>query len=47
MNIDDAIKLLKAHYEAAKNLEWVHNPVGYALYQTWKMAERKFGKDDE
>lgn len=47
MELDDAIKLLKIHYEAAKNLELVHNPIAYALYQTWRMADRKFRKGDK
>ena len=39
MKIDKAKRLLQAEYEKAKKLEWVHNPVAYALYQVWKMAD--------
>ena len=44
MDIENAVKLLQVHYDAAKKLEWVHNPVAYALYEVWKMADRKNGK---
>lgn len=33
------VKQLCAEYEKAKNNQIVHNPVGYALYQTWKKYE--------
>lgn len=45
MELETAIKLLKVHYEAAKKLEWVHNPVAYALYQVWRMADKKWGNE--
>lgn len=34
--IDKAIKLLRAEYEKAQDLEFVHKPMAYALYQVWK-----------
>ena len=37
--MDKAKRLLETEYEKAKNLEWVHNPVAYALYQVWKIAD--------
>lgn len=43
MRLHTAIKLLEAEYEKAKKLEWVHNPLAYALYQVWKMADKKGG----
>ena len=39
MKIETAIKFLKAEYEKAKLLKFVHNPTAYALYQVWKMAD--------
>ena len=39
MKIDKAKRLLEAEYEKAKKLEWVHNPVAYALYKVWKIAD--------
>lgn len=43
MELETAIKLLKVHYEVAKKLDYVRNPVAFALYQTWKMADKKWG----
>lgn len=39
MTLNGAIKLIELEYEKAKCLEWVHNPLAYALYQVWKMAD--------
>lgn len=39
MTIARAIKLLQMEYERAKQLEYIHNPLAWALYQVWKMAE--------
>lgn len=33
------VRELCAEFEKAKNNPIVHNPVGYALYQTWKKYE--------
>lgn len=41
MKIDTAMKRLEKEYERAKNLEFVRNPVAYALYQVWKEADRE------
>ena len=41
MTLEEAIEILKAEYERAVKLEWVHNPVAYALYQTWKKADAR------
>lgn len=40
MTIEKAIRELMKEYEKAKKLEWVRNPVAYALYQVWKMADK-------
>ena len=45
MDIDEAIKLLKIHYEVAKKLEYVQNPVAFALYQVWRMSDKKWGNE--
>ena len=39
MKLATAIKLLEAEYERAKQLEFVYNPLAYALYQVWKIAD--------
>lgn len=41
MRIETAISKLIKEYERAKNLEFVRNPVAYALYQVWKMADEE------
>lgn len=45
MRLQTAIKLLETEYEKAKKLEWVHNPLAYALYQVWKEADSKGGAE--
>lgn len=40
MTYEEAIKLLEAEYERAKRLDYVINPIAYALYQVWKKADR-------
>lgn len=39
MTLEKAIILLVRQYDIAKNLEMVINPVAYALYKVWKMAD--------
>lgn len=39
MTLKKAIKLLEVEFECAKNQEWIHNPLAYALYQVWKRAD--------
>lgn len=39
MKIEQAINLLKSEYEKAKDLSFVKNPVAYALYRVWKIAD--------
>ena len=41
ITIEKAIKMLEAEYERAKNLEWVNNPLAYALYQVWKKVDER------
>lgn len=40
MDIETAIKKLRAEYERAQNLEFVKNPLAYALYQVWKLSDK-------
>ena len=39
MTLRKAISMLEAEYERAKGLEFVHNPLAYALYQVWKKVD--------
>ena len=41
MTLGKAIKLLEREYEKAKGLDWVHNPIAYALFKVWKVADRQ------
>lgn len=41
MTLEEAIHLLESEYERAKRLDFVVNPIAYALYQVWKKADRK------
>ena len=34
-----AIKVLKEQYKKAKKIDWVRNPIAYALYQTWMIFD--------
>lgn len=36
-----AINVLKEQYERAKKLEFVKKPIAYALYQAWKIFDKK------
>ncbi len=44
MTLEQAIKRLEAEYERAKNLDFVINPLAYALFQVWKEADQKRGR---
>lgn len=43
MDIEKAIKLLKQEHERAKGLVFVRDPVAYALYRVWRMADGQEG----
>jgi hypothetical protein len=38
MTLNTAVKRLEEEYEKAQRLPWVRNPLAYALYQVWKIA---------
>lgn len=40
MTLNRAIHTLEAEYERAKQLRFVRNPIAWALYQVWKVADR-------
>ena len=46
-DIKKAIKLLEREYEKALNLKFVRNPLAYALFNVWKIADKKTPKEDE
>lgn len=39
--IEDAIEMLKKQYEKALTNPFVRDPLAYALYQTWKLFDRR------
>lgn len=39
MTLEKAIERLKAEYEMAEKLEHIRNPLAYALYKVWKIAD--------
>lgn len=39
MTLEKATKVLEEQYEKANALEWVQNPLAYALFHVWKMAD--------
>jgi hypothetical protein len=43
MKIETAINKIQKEYERTKNLEFVRNPMAYALYQVWKEADKDGG----
>lgn len=45
MSIDEAKKLLDEEYERAKRLDYVIDPLAYALHQVWKKADKKRSKN--
>lgn len=44
MTLEQAIGMLKTEYERAMKLDFVINPLAYALHQVWKKADRKRGR---
>lgn len=41
MTYNSAIKMLEKEYDKAKSLDFVRDPLAYALYQVWKEADRR------
>lgn len=40
MTLPKAIRMLREEYERAKKLEYVYNPLAWALYRVWKEADK-------
>ena len=41
MTLEQAIELLKKEYERAQNMEYVQKPLAWALFQVWKVADKR------
>ena len=39
--LQKAIKMLESEYERASHLDFVHDPLAYALYHVWKNVDRR------
>lgn len=37
--LDKAIQFLREQYERAQQIEFIHNPLAWALYQTWRHVD--------
>ena len=46
MTIEKALEKVKERYEKSKGLQWVHDPVVWALYHTLKEADEDEGLDE-
>ena len=41
MEIEEAVQMLVDQYEKDKENEYIRDPVGHALYEVWKEADRQ------
>lgn len=41
MTIQRALKLVEKEYGQAKKLDWIRNPLAYALYKVWRLVEKE------
>ena len=46
MTLEEVKELLDEEYERAKRLEYVINPLAYALHQVWKKADKEKRKGE-
>lgn len=47
MTIEQVQELLREEYEKSKRLEYVKNPIAYAVYQVWKTVYKKSHKETD
>ena len=47
MTLKEAIEMLTIRYTYASSQKWCNNPLAWALYQTWKEADRCGDMSDE
>ena len=45
MTVQRALKLVEREYDQAKKLDWIHNPLAYALYKVWRLVEKEAEKN--
>ena len=39
MTLEKAIKIVQETYKAAQKLDYIRNPLAFALYKAWKLAD--------
>lgn len=39
MTLEKALKMVQDAYEEAKDLDIIYNPLAFALYKVWKLAD--------
>ncbi len=44
LKLDNAIKYLQKQYDKALKIDYIKNPLAWALYQTWKYVDKGNGK---
>ena len=45
MTLERAVNMLKREYERGKANAYVRNPLAWALYRVWKVADREQPKE--
>ena len=45
MTLEEAKVFLEEEYERVKKLAYVRNPLAYALYQVWQLADKERSKN--
>ena len=38
--LEKAIESIRTEYAEAKKRDYIHKPLSYAIYQTWKMVDK-------
>ena len=46
MTIEKAIKMIQDTYKAAQKLDYIRNPLAFALYKVWKLADAEQPKGE-
>lgn len=44
IKLDNAIKYLQEQYDKALKIDYINNPLAWALYQTWKYVDKGNGE---
>ena len=47
MTLKKALQLVEEEYEKAKDIGCIFNPIAYALYKVWKIADNERSKKND